>query len=101
VALYCAGRLWIELLRSDPAETIAGIRINVYTSVVVGLLAVAYLVWQRGRPREVITRQRDGADTGRNRGDRADAAPAVAPGAVETRDGEDAGEDGRPRHPGP
>ncbi len=26
---------------------------------------------------------------------------AVAPGAVETRDGEDAGEDGRPRHPGP
>jgi hypothetical protein len=28
----------------------------VFTAVVVGLLAVAYLVWQRGRPREVITR---------------------------------------------
>ena len=27
-----------------------------FTAVVVGLLAVAYLVWQRGRPREVITR---------------------------------------------
>jgi prolipoprotein diacylglyceryl transferase len=100
VALYCAGRLWIELLRSDPAETIAGIRVNVYTSVVVGLLAVAYLVWQRDRPREVITRGRDAADTGPTRGGRADAAPAVAPGAVEPRDGEDAGEDGRPRHPG-
>ncbi|SHN73530.1 prolipoprotein diacylglyceryl transferase [Geodermatophilus obscurus] len=99
VALYCTGRLWIELLRSDPAETVAGIRINVYTSVVVGLLAVAYLVWQRGRPREVVARGRDDADTG-TRGGRADAAPAVAPGAGEPREGEDAGEDGSPRHPG-
>ena len=101
VALYCVGRLWIELLRSDPAETIAGIRINVYTCVVVGLLAVALLVWQRGRPREAIVRGRDAADTAQTLGDRADAAPAVTPGTVEARDGEDAGEDGRPRHPGP
>jgi prolipoprotein diacylglyceryl transferase len=56
VASYCAGRLWIELLRTDPAETFFGVRLNVFTSVVVGLLAVAYLVWQRGRPREVIDR---------------------------------------------
>src|SRR5918998_4769891 len=101
VALYCLGRLWIELVRTDPAETFFGIRLNVFTAVVVGLLAVAYLVWQRGRPREVITRGRDAADTGQTRGARADAAPAVAPGAAEARDGEDAGEDGRPRHPGP
>jgi prolipoprotein diacylglyceryl transferase len=56
VASYCAGRLWIELLRSDPAETFFGVRLNVFTSIVVGLLAVAYLVWQRGRPREIIDR---------------------------------------------
>jgi prolipoprotein diacylglyceryl transferase len=56
VASYCAGRLWIELLRTDPAETFFGVRLNVFTSIVVGLLAVAYLVWQRGRPREVIDR---------------------------------------------
>jgi prolipoprotein diacylglyceryl transferase len=55
VAAYCAGRLWIELLRTDPAETFFGVRLNVFTAVAVGLLAVAYLLWQR-RPREVITR---------------------------------------------
>ena len=31
-------------------------RVNVFTSVIVGLLAVAYLIWQRGRPREEIDR---------------------------------------------
>ncbi|WP_081788288.1 prolipoprotein diacylglyceryl transferase [Candidatus Blastococcus massiliensis] len=61
VALYCAGRLWIELLRIDDANRILDIRLNVFTAIVVGLLAVAYLVWQRGRPREVITRGRDAA----------------------------------------
>jgi prolipoprotein diacylglyceryl transferase len=64
VASYCAGRLWIELLRTDPAETFFGVRLNVFTSVVVGLLAVAYFVWQRGKPREVILRgDEDGAGT--------------------------------------
>ncbi|MDP5182889.1 prolipoprotein diacylglyceryl transferase [Blastococcus sp. BMG 814] len=62
VASYCAGRLWIELLRTDPAETFFGVRINVFTSIVVGLLAVAYFVWQRGRPREVIDRGAAAAD---------------------------------------
>ncbi len=56
VATYCLGRLWVELLRTDPAETFFGIRINVFTSVIVGLLAVAYFVYMKGKPREVITR---------------------------------------------
>jgi prolipoprotein diacylglyceryl transferase len=56
VALYCAGRLWIEMLRIDTAEHFFGLRLNVFTAVVVGLLALAYLVAMRGRPREVITR---------------------------------------------
>jgi prolipoprotein diacylglyceryltransferase len=57
VAAYCTGRLWIELLRTDPAETFFGVRLNVFTSVAVGLLAVAYFLWQRGRPREVLDRR--------------------------------------------
>ncbi|MBB3081999.1 prolipoprotein diacylglyceryl transferase [Geodermatophilus sabuli] len=97
VASYCAGRLWIELLRTDPAETFFGVRLNVFTSVIVGLLAVAYLVWQRGRPREVITRGRETADTvGAEHG--ADAAsPAVAPGGGEPAADGPAGEDDRRR----
>jgi prolipoprotein diacylglyceryl transferase len=59
VATYCAGRLWVELLRSDPAEHFFGIRLNVFTAVVVGLAAVVYLLVNRGRPREVITRGAD------------------------------------------
>jgi prolipoprotein diacylglyceryl transferase len=56
VAAYCAGRFWIELLRIDTAERFLGLRLNVFTSVIVFVLAVAYLLWQRGRPREVLTR---------------------------------------------
>ena len=44
VALYCAGRVWIEALRIDDANTILGLRLNIWTSVVVGVGALAYLV---------------------------------------------------------
>ena len=44
VALYCAGRLGMETLRIDPATHLAGLRINVYTSILVGVGAVAHLV---------------------------------------------------------
>jgi prolipoprotein diacylglyceryl transferase len=63
VALYCAGRVWIEMLRIDTAEHFLGLRLNVFTSIILGLLAVAYLVWQRGRPRETIDRSRAGDPT--------------------------------------
>ena len=88
VALYCAGRLWIELLRTDPAETFFGVRLNVFTAIVVGLLAVAYLVWQRGRPREVITRGEEFAAAERASAGTPDApgAPAGDPDAVRAED---------------
>ena len=51
VAAYCVGRFGIELLRIDPATQIEGLRINVITSVVVGLGAFAYfLISARMRP---------------------------------------------------
>lgn len=44
VALYCAGRLPLELVRIDPATHVGGLRINVIVSVVVGLGAVLYML---------------------------------------------------------
>lgn len=44
VAGYCVGRFGVELMRDDHATMIAGIRINVFTSVIVFLGAVAYIV---------------------------------------------------------
>ncbi|HPE12197.1 MAG TPA: prolipoprotein diacylglyceryl transferase [Actinomycetota bacterium] len=49
VALYTLGRLWWELLRIDSATLIFGVRINVFTSVLVGLGAVLYIVISRRR----------------------------------------------------
>jgi prolipoprotein diacylglyceryl transferase len=62
VATYCLGRLWVELLRTDPANHFFGVRLNVFTAVIVGLAGVAYFVHQRGRPREVITRGAEAAE---------------------------------------
>lgn len=45
VMLYTLGRVWIENLRIDTAEIVLGLRLNVWTSVVVFLLAlVAFVV---------------------------------------------------------
>ena len=44
VAAYCVGRLGMEMLRIDPATQLGGIRVNVFTSVVVGVGAVVYFV---------------------------------------------------------
>jgi prolipoprotein diacylglyceryl transferase len=87
VALYCAGRLWIELLRIDDANRILGVRLNVFTCIVVGLLAVAYLVWQRGRPREVLDRADDTTDDTTDDDVAAEAPPtADAPPGRRPRD---------------
>ncbi|MGV9882901.1 prolipoprotein diacylglyceryl transferase [Streptomyces sp. NPDC003006] len=44
VASYCAGRGWIEYMRVDDAHHVLGLRLNVWTAIVVFLLAVVYLV---------------------------------------------------------
>ncbi|MCX5407901.1 prolipoprotein diacylglyceryl transferase [Streptomyces sp. NBC_00335] len=44
VAAYCVGRGWIEYMRVDEAHHILGLRLNVWTSIVVFVLAVVYLV---------------------------------------------------------
>jgi prolipoprotein diacylglyceryl transferase len=44
VLLYTVGRGWIEALRVDPANRILGLRLNLWTSLLVGLGALAYLI---------------------------------------------------------
>jgi hypothetical protein len=103
VAGYTAGRGWIEALRIDPARThILGLRVNIVVSIVVFLLAVAYLIWRRkvGREDPAVVAGPGGADK-----DSAGVPPPAAEGAadaagvlstpVDTIDGaaaEDAGE---------
>jgi prolipoprotein diacylglyceryl transferase len=53
VAAYTAGRAWIEALRIDPARTrVFGLRVNIVVSIVIFLLAIAFLLWRRTIGRE-------------------------------------------------
>jgi len=55
VLLYTIGRGWIEHLRSDYAHHIAGLRLNDWTAIVVGVGALVYLI--------VSSRRRPGRET--------------------------------------
>ncbi|MGZ4651387.1 MAG: prolipoprotein diacylglyceryl transferase [Kineosporiaceae bacterium] len=59
VAAYTAGRFWIEGLRIDPANRVLGLRLNEWTSLLVFLGAVTYIVVSaRLRPgREAVVRR--------------------------------------------
>lgn len=69
VALYCLGRLWWELLRIDEATLVFGVRINVFTSVAVGLGAVVYiLISRRVAPGRETTVYRDDREPAEQQG---------------------------------
>ncbi|MEM9035307.1 MAG: prolipoprotein diacylglyceryl transferase [Actinomycetota bacterium] len=53
---YTIGRLWIELVRIDPASEVLGQRVNVWVSLLVMASGLVALVWLQRRPT-------DGADT--------------------------------------
>ncbi|MCL1906924.1 MAG: prolipoprotein diacylglyceryl transferase [Propionibacteriaceae bacterium] len=42
--VYALGRFWIELLRIDPVEVVAGLRINSWTTIAVALLGIFIVV---------------------------------------------------------
>ena len=44
---YTLGRLWIEMLRIDQAEIVGGLRLNVWTSVVIFLGALSLFLFLR------------------------------------------------------
>jgi prolipoprotein diacylglyceryl transferase len=54
VVLYCTGRVWVEVLRVDPAHDVGGLRLNAWVSmlgIVAGLLWFVYSQ-RRGRARQ-------------------------------------------------
>lgn len=50
---YTTGRFWIEMMRTDEATLIAGVRVNVWVAALVFLGALGYFVRVRG-PREYL-----------------------------------------------
>ncbi len=60
VAAYTAGRAWIEYLRIDPVQEndVFGLRLNVWTSIILFVVAVGYFVWSSirrpGREEQVL-----------------------------------------------
>ncbi|MFD5324983.1 prolipoprotein diacylglyceryl transferase [Streptomyces sp. NPDC127092] len=99
VAAYCAGRGWIEYMRVDEAHHILGLRLNVWTAIIVFLLAVAYIVisakTRPGReetvePRKAVDGEKAGPAAGEgdeagNAAEAVDGAPAedAAPSGAE------------------
>ncbi|MBU2665741.1 prolipoprotein diacylglyceryl transferase [Actinoplanes bogorensis] len=53
VMAYTVGRFWIEMLRVDEANHLFGIRLNVFTSIIVFLGALIYFLVMRG-PRAYV-----------------------------------------------
>ncbi|MDT5042539.1 MAG: hypothetical protein QOE51_3524 [Actinoplanes sp.] len=53
VMAYTVGRCWIEMLRSDTANHFFGIRLNVFTAIVVFIAALIYFVVVKG-PRQYV-----------------------------------------------
>jgi prolipoprotein diacylglyceryl transferase len=95
VLLYTVGRFWIEALRVDPANRILGLRLNLWTSVIVGLGAVVYIVLSRrrrpGREESVLRRPEPAADGDASASPAPEAASTdgtAADGAGETAEGE-------------
>ena len=88
--VYTAGRAWIEMLRIDDAHTVAGLRLNVWTSLAVFLLGVVLFVvaGRLGRSREVAG---DGAvtDDDEREEEHSEASDSDAEDIIETRVGED------------
>jgi len=69
VIAYTTGRVWIEYLRIDAAHTFLGLRINVWTSIVVGFGALVAFV--------LVTRRHPGRETTVLAGNPAEPADGV------------------------
>lgn len=64
--VYTAGRVWIEMLRIDEAETVLGLRLNVWTSIVIFLVGAIGLALASRRPLSDAI-DRPGCGAGKNR----------------------------------
>ena len=64
--VYTAGRVWIEMLRIDEAETVLGLRLNVWPSIVIFLVGAIGLALASRRPLSDAI-DRPGRGAGKNR----------------------------------
>ncbi|MEV6877703.1 prolipoprotein diacylglyceryl transferase [Amycolatopsis sp. NPDC051128] len=81
VAGYTVGRGWIEMMRTDTANHILGLRVNVWTSILLFVGAAVYFVLAGKRgPREApeLLRGKDTAATGEPAADPATGDPDAA-----------------------
>ncbi|MEU6060215.1 prolipoprotein diacylglyceryl transferase [Streptomyces sp. NPDC047097] len=103
VAAYCAGRGWIEYMRVDEAHHVLGLRLNVWTAIVVFLLAVAYIVISaRVRPgREEVVEPAALADQAKADAAKADAEKADADAAKDGTAAAEADAEADPEKDGP
>jgi len=62
IVLYTAGRFVFENMRSDPANSIAGLRVNAWVSIVLFLFGIAWFVWLGRRPEDPEARVTDDTD---------------------------------------
>jgi prolipoprotein diacylglyceryltransferase len=63
VAVYTLGRVWVEALRVDHANRILGLRLNIWTSIIIFAAAVAFLLRaRRGQPASVAGTQATGGE---------------------------------------
>lgn len=79
VMLYTLGRLWIELVRIDPASIVLGLRINVWVSILVFLGALTAFVILGRRYRDEPADARPEGDPAGDDEDLADDASAADP----------------------
>ncbi|MGW5272282.1 prolipoprotein diacylglyceryl transferase [Streptomyces sp. NPDC004044] len=109
VAAYCTGRAWIEYMRVDEAHHILGLRLNVWTAVIVFVLAVTYIVVSaKVRPgrEEVVepgaaeaAEAAEGVEDADEGSEAAEGAKDADSGSASDADG-DAGRDDAGRAPG-
>ncbi|MEU9686287.1 prolipoprotein diacylglyceryl transferase [Amycolatopsis japonica] len=103
VAGYTAGRFWIEMMRTDTANHILGLRVNVWTSILLFAAAIAYFVLAAKRgPREAPETlwskdvPREDADSASAASGESHAEVAAAPDTVRDSAADKATEDPKP-----
>ena len=100
---YTAGRGWIELMRTDTASHVLGLRVNVWTSILLFIAGVVYFVLAKKRgPREApeLLRGKDYEDpdtvSAKPDADEAASSEEVSVPADPTPEKPDAAEDPKP-----
>jgi prolipoprotein diacylglyceryl transferase len=93
VAGYTVGRGWIEMMRTDTANHILGLRVNVWTSILLFVAAVAYFVLAgrrgpREAPETLVSKDAVGPDE----------VPVASSEAASSAEAASSSEGGEPEH---